>query len=119
MTKFIKKHKIPYNFKKQKEPKPTMFDTIAESPNINFSSKEVKKLNEMKKKSDKLYAKAFKCYNFGLVFYILFFCFLVLYLVSIILIGIGVSKTAEFPVEVYYTAQDICLDVNNVADATL
>lgn len=68
-----------------------MFDTIAECPNVNCNSKEVKELNKMKKKSDALYAKAFKCDNFGLFFYALFFGFLILYLVSIILLGIAGS----------------------------
>lgn len=116
MTKYIKKHKVPYTFPTKKQPaSKTMFDTIAEFDGVDPTSKEIQKINKIKKKLDNMYKKAFRCHSFGFFFYVLFFAFLVLYFVSLVLLNIGVDRTVRYVEIIYNEGRNILKDANDIA----
>lgn len=95
-----------------------MFDAVAEHPPAS-ETKEVRELNTLKTQTDAAFLRAYRCESFGLTCYALFFAFLIMYLVSIVILGIGAGNTTQLPSNAYNSIQNVMKDADNVLDNTM
>lgn len=114
---YIKRHKVPYNFKPgKKQPRAIMFDAVAENAPAQ-ETREIKRLNALKRTADARFVKAFRCETFGFFCYVAFFCLLLLYFVSIVLLGVGAADTTGMPARMFGAVQEIAVDADDALTA--
>lgn len=76
---------------------------------------DVDELNELHKKSDELYNKAFTCECWSVTFYGLFFAMLLIYIISVIFLWVGAAKLGNLPKFAFNGVQKVSKNMGKVA----